>query len=82
MSPAHPENWPVTVIKGGVGDQLLQDIKTLLAATEESDGNPSISEQTLVTLRAADAGPHSLLTLALYAPDEDSDPVTAQDLAG
>ena len=82
MSPAHPENWPVTVVKGGADDELLRDIKTLLSAAEESDGNPSISEQTLVTLRAADSGPHSVLTLALYAPDEDSDPATGQDLAG
>lgn len=82
MSPAHPENWPVLVVKGGGDEELLRDIKTLLAAAEESDGNPSISEQTLVTLRAADTGSHSVLTLALYAPDEDSDPATAQDLAG
>src|SRR5688572_32976386 len=82
MSPAHPENWPVTVVKDGADDELLRDIKTLLSAAEESDGNPSISEQTLVTLRAADTGPHSVLTLALYAPDEDSDPATGQDLAG
>lgn len=82
MSLAHPENWPVLVVKGGGDEELLRDIKTLLAAAEESDGNPSISEQTLVTLRAADTGPHSVLTLALYAPDEDSDPATGQDLAG
>lgn len=82
MSPAHPENWPVLVVKGGGDEELLRDITTLLAAAEESDGNPSISEQTLVTLRAADTGPHSVLTLALYAPDEDSDPATGQDLAG
>lgn len=54
----------------------------LLAAAEESDGNPSISEQTLVTMRSGDTAEHSLLTLALYAPDEDSDPATGQDLAG
>lgn len=82
MSLAHPENWPVLVVKGGGDEELLRDIKTLLAAAEESDGNPSISEQTLVTLRAADTGPHSVLTLALYAPDEDSDPATGEDLAG
>ena len=82
MSAAHPENWPVVVVKGGGDEELLRDIKTLLAAAEESDGNPSISEQTLVTLRAADTGSHSVLTLALYAPEEDSDPATAQDLAG
>lgn len=82
MSPAHPEKWPVLIIKGGVDEDLLRDVRTLLAAAEESDGNPPVSEQTLVTMRAADTGPHTLLTLALYAPDEQSAPATAQDLAG
>lgn len=82
MTPAHPEKWPVHVVRGGVDQQLLKDCRDLLAAAEESDGNPSISEQTLVTMRAGDSAAHSLLTLALYAPDEDSDPATGQDLAG
>jgi mycothiol synthase len=82
MTPAHPEKWPVQVVRGGVDRQLLKDCRDLLAAAEESDGNPSISEQTLVTMRSADAGSHSVLTLALYAPDEDSDPATGEDLAG
>jgi mycothiol synthase len=82
MSPAHPEKWPVLVVKGGLDDQLLKDCRALLAAAEESDGNPSLSEQTVVTLRAGDSAEHSLLTLALYAPDEDSDPSSGQDLAG
>jgi mycothiol synthase len=82
MTPAHPEKWPVHVVRGGVDQQLLKDCRGVLAAAEESDGNPSISEQTLVTMRAGDSASHSLLTLALYAPDEDSDPATAQDLAG
>jgi mycothiol synthase len=82
MSPAHPEKWPVLVARGGVDDQLLKDCQALLAAAEESDGNPSLSEQTVVTLRAGESADHSLLTLALYAPDEDSDPSSGQDLAG
>jgi mycothiol synthase len=82
MSPAHPEKWPVLVVHGGVDKQLLKDCLGLLAAAEESDGNPSLSEQTVVTLRAGDSAEHSLLTLALYAPDEDSDPSSGQDLAG
>ena len=69
MSPAHPENWPVLTLQGAVDEQLLRDVRTLVAAAEESDGNPPLSEQTLVTLRAADAGPHSVMTLALYSPD-------------
>ncbi|KQR03067.1 mycothiol synthase [Arthrobacter sp. Leaf141] len=82
MTPAHPEKWPVHLVRGGVDRQLLDDCRSLLAAAEESDGNPSISEQTWVFLRAGDSAAHSLLTLALYAPDEDSDPATGQDLAG
>jgi mycothiol synthase len=84
MSPAHPENWPVLVTQGAVAEQLLRDVRGLAAAAEESDGNPPLSEQTLVTLRAADAGDHSLLTLALYSPDDGAGeaPRTAQDLAG
>lgn len=82
MSPAHPEKWPVLVARGGVDDQLLKDFRGLLSAAEESDGNPSLSEQTVVTLRAGDSAEHSLLSLALYAPDEDSDPASGQDLAG
>ncbi|HEX9229454.1 MAG TPA: mycothiol synthase [Arthrobacter sp.] len=84
MSPAHPENWPVLAAKGTADPQLLKDIKALASAAEESDGNPPLSEQTLVTLRASDAaaGAHTVLTLALYSPDEMSDPATAQDLAG
>ena len=42
--------------KGAADAQLLKDVKALAAAAEESDGNPPLSEQTLVTLRAADAG--------------------------
>jgi mycothiol synthase len=85
MSPAHPENWPVLAAHGAADPQLLKDIRALAAAAEESDGNPPLSEQTLVTLRAApgeSGGSPTVLTLALYSPDEKSDPATAQDLAG
>ncbi|MET3920377.1 mycothiol synthase [Arthrobacter sp. UYEF20] len=86
MSPAHPENWPVFVAKGAADEQLLRDVKVLVAAAEESDGNPPLSEQTLVTLRAADTAAtevtNTVLTLALYCPDEKSDAATGQDLAG
>lgn len=98
MSPAHPENWPVLTAHGAADAQLLKDILALTAAAEESDGNPPLSEQTLVTLRAAGtagtagageaagaaepADTKTALTLALYSPEEESDPATAQDLAG
>lgn len=82
MSHAHPENWPVLIIAGALDTELLRDFKTLAAAAGESDGNPPFSEQTLVMLRGVDAGDHSVLSFVLYAPDEDSDPATAEDLAG
>lgn len=82
MTPAHPQKWPVHLVRGGVDRQLLKDCSDLLAAAEESDGNPSISEQTLVTMRSGDSALHTVSTLALYAPDEDSDPASGQDLAG
>lgn len=85
MSPAHPETWPVLVAKDTLEPQLYRDFKDLAAAAEESDGNPPLSEQTLLTLRAggsSGAGGHSVLALALYAVDEDSQPSSAQDLAG
>jgi len=82
MSHAHPENWPVLIIDGALDAELLRDVTTLAAAAGESDGNPPFSEQTLVTLRGVDGGEHSVLSFVLYAPDEDSDPATAEDLAG
>ncbi|OFI37429.1 mycothiol synthase [Arthrobacter sp. SW1] len=82
MSLAHPENWPVLAVDGAAEPELLRDIRTLAAAAEESDGNPPLSEQTLVLLRGAGSSEHELSTLALYAPDEDSDPATGEDLAG
>ncbi|AMB41310.1 MULTISPECIES: mycothiol synthase [Paenarthrobacter] len=82
MSHAHPENWPVLFVDGALDAELFKDFSTLGAAAAESDGNPPLSEQTLVTLRGSDGGVHRVLSLALYAPDEDSDPATAEDLAG
>ena len=82
MSHAHRENWPVLTIAGALDTELLRDVKTLAAAAGESDGNPPFSEQTFVMLRGADSGEHSVLSFVLYAPDEDSDPATGEDLAG
>lgn len=82
MSHAHPENWPVLFVDGALDAELFKDFSTLGAAAAEADGNPPLSEQTLVTLRGSDGGEHLVLSLALYAPDEDSDPATAEDLAG
>lgn len=81
MSPAKTDSWPVTVISGAPGPELLQEIQTVIDAAEDADGNPPFSEQTLVELKAADGGPHSVLTLLTYAP-EDASPTVGEDLAG
>ncbi|HEY8296226.1 MAG TPA: mycothiol synthase [Micrococcaceae bacterium] len=82
MSPTKTGNWPVEAIGGAPEPELLRDIQALAAAAVESDGNPPLSEQTLVELRSAEADAESLLVLATYAPEEKSDPSTAEDLAG
>ena len=81
MSPAHIEYWPVTVINGAPSPQVLQEIQAVVDAAEDADGNPPFSEQTLVELKSAQAGPHSVLTLLTYAP-EDASPTVGEDLAG
>lgn len=81
MSPAKTDSWPVTVIPGAPGPALLQEIQTVIDAAEDADGNPPFSEQTLVELKSTGAGPHSVLTLLTYAP-EDASPTVGEDLAG
>ncbi|MEE2568039.1 mycothiol synthase [Pseudarthrobacter sp. J64] len=87
MSPAHPESWPVLSIKGGLDTALLHDVRDLLAAAEESDGNPPLSEQTVITLGTAEPGSAAVHTLLLYAPEREgsTDPqrqAGGPDLAG
>lgn len=81
MSPAKTDSWPVTVIPGAPGPDVLREIQTVIDAAEDADGNPPFSEQTLVELKAVDAGAHSVLTLLTYAP-EDASPTVGEDLAG
>ena len=81
MTPAKTDNWPVTVVPGAPGPELLCEIQTVIDAAEDADGNPPFSEQTLVELKSAQAGPHSVLTLLTYAP-EDASPTAGEDLAG
>ncbi len=87
MSPAHPESWPVLSINGGLDTPRLHDVRDLLAAAEESDGNPPLSEQTVITLNTAPPGSTTVRSLLLYAPEhEDSagrqDEASGPDLAG
>lgn len=81
MSPAKTDSWPVTVIPGAPGPEILREIHVVVDAAEDADGNPPFSEQTLVELKSTVAGPHSVLTLLTYAP-EDASPTAGEDLAG
>ncbi|POH56920.1 mycothiol synthase [Arthrobacter glacialis] len=81
MSPAKTDSWPVTIIAGAPGPEIRREIQTVIDAAEDADGNPPFSEQTLVELKSTQAGPHSVLTLLTYAP-EDASPTVGEDLAG
>lgn len=81
MSLSKTNSWPVTVIPGAPSQEILAEILAVVAAAEDVDGNPPLSEQTIVELKAATPGPHQLLTLLSYAP-EDASPTVGEDLAG
>lgn len=70
MSRANTENWPVLTIHGAPDPHLVAGIVGMVAVAAESDGNPPLSEQTLVNLRSPGANPDNLLTLAVFAPEE------------
>ncbi|MHA7141450.1 mycothiol synthase [Arthrobacter sp. Sr33] len=89
MTTAHVPTWPILHSAGAPDPRVLQDILGLAAAAAEADGNPPLSEQTLVNLKTAGAHPGSLLVFATYAVDDDSsggDPAGAshdtEELAG
>lgn len=81
MSLEKTDSWPVTVVPGAPGPELLAKIQAVVDAAEDADGNPPFSEQTLVDLKSAQAGPENLLTLLCHAP-EDASPSDGEDLAG
>ena len=63
-------------------EQLLRDCLGPLAAAEESDGNPSLSEQTLVTLRAGGFRRALAPDSCPLRPGRGLRPSSGQDLAG
>ncbi|MCC9192589.1 mycothiol synthase [Arthrobacter sp. zg-Y916] len=74
--------WPILTTRGTPDEGSLRGILELAGAAAEADGNPPLSEQTLVDLRAADADPDHLRVYSTFAHDDHSDPSTAQELAG
>ncbi|MET1034798.1 MAG: mycothiol synthase [Arthrobacter sp.] len=51
-----PENpdWMIETVKGVPEDDVMRRVRTLAADAEDSDGNPPLSEQTLVELGTGD----------------------------
>lgn len=82
MSQTTSGTWPVHTIKGRPDTELMRDITSLANAANESDGNPPLSEQTLVDLRAADCDETTMLSFATYIPEEESDQSGDGSLAG
>lgn len=66
---AEAPTWPILTIDGAPRDEVLGDIVALARAAEDADGNPPLSEQTLVNLRTSQHHPESLLVFATYASD-------------
>ncbi|WP_028279625.1 mycothiol synthase [Arthrobacter sp. H5] len=81
MTAAQVPTWPILTIPGVPRGGTVSDIVGLANAAAESDGNPPLSEQTLVNLRMAHAHPGQLLVFATYASDSSSDGQN-EELAG
>ncbi len=74
MTAAQPlPTWSVERTEGAPGAAVLDDIRRLAAAAVEADGNPPLSEQTLLTLRAQDAGDRLLVLTARTAGQQDAE---------
>lgn len=69
MTAANAPTWPIQTIGGAPPREVLEDIVGLARAAEDADGNPPLSEQTLVNLKASQEHPDSLLVLTTYAAD-------------
>jgi mycothiol synthase len=82
MTSAYPQDGPVTVVEGRVPQALWAEIRGLLESAEESDGNPSLSEQTTVLLKSPDTRSEEIVTVAVHALDDTSGSSAPEDLAG
>ncbi|MHA7208868.1 mycothiol synthase [Arthrobacter sp. MDT1-65] len=72
MTAAQPvPTWSVERIAGAPEPAVLGDIRRLASAAAEADGNPPLSEQTLLTLRAQDAGDRLFVLTARDAGQQD-----------
>lgn len=81
MTAAHVPTWPILRTDGAPDPRVLRDILDLAAAAAEADGNPPLSEQTLVNLKTAGTHPESLLVFATYSDGEDHPDGSSGDTA-
>lgn len=65
MNAPRSADWNIDTVKGAPESDILARVRALAAAAEESDGNPPLSEQTLVELRTTD-DPDALLGAYAY----------------
>lgn len=70
MSATHSTDWTITSATGPPETALLGRIASLAAAAEDTDGNPPLSEQTLVELRTGEAADALLVVTAWLADDK------------
>lgn len=68
MSATQSTDWTITTDRGRPGPDVLRSIRTLAAEAEDTDGNPPLSEQTLVELRTS-VDPDRLLVVHAYLSD-------------
>ncbi|RJT83021.1 mycothiol synthase [Arthrobacter cheniae] len=69
----HTPTWSVDRTAGAPAATVLEEVRRLTAAATEADGNPPLSEQTLVLLRAQEAGDRLLVFTARSAGQQDSE---------
>ncbi|WP_372697025.1 mycothiol synthase [Arthrobacter sp. JSM 101049] len=70
MSATQSTDWTITTSTGRPGTELLGRITALAADAEDTDGNPPLSEQTLVELRTGESA-DALLVIAAWLADTD-----------
>ncbi|MCU1632861.1 MAG: mycothiol synthase [Micrococcaceae bacterium] len=69
----HTPTWSVDRTAGAPAAAVLEEVRRLTAAATEADGNPPLSEQTLVLLRAQESGDRLLVFTARSAGQQDSE---------
>jgi mycothiol synthase len=69
----HTPTWSIDRTAGAPAAAVLEEVRRLTAAATEADGNPPLSEQTLILLRAQESGDRLLVFTARSAGQQDSE---------